>query len=339
MSALTLPTSAEGAPGNHPSRSVGNGRAHGKAILLGEHAVVYGSPALVLPVPQLAVTASAGWSSHAPADAGEVSFTMTGSASRPLVTQAADDLGRLVAEFKTTVGAGDCPHLDVIIDCAVPTGRGLGSSAACGRAVVLALADLLGHRLDERTVFDLVQTAENVAHGKSSGVDVVATGASCPLRFSQGTASELRMGGEGLVIIADSGDFGRTKDAVELLRTGFQRVPGSQERFVRRATELTHAAARDLAEGHTADAGRRLTDYHGLLGDAGLSTERIDALVEAALAAGSLGAKITGGGLGGCMIALAREPEQVREITRRLHEAGAQQTWVVPLGRFASLAS
>lgn len=63
---------------------------------------------------------------------------------------------------------------------------------------------------------------------------------------------------------------------------------------------------------------------------AGLSTGAIDELVRAALGAGSLGAKITGGGLGGCLIALTG-PQHAREVTRRLHEAGAVQTWVLPL--------
>ncbi|MFG2503205.1 mevalonate kinase [Streptomyces sp. NPDC048441] len=338
---MTLPTSAEGVPSSSRSRSVGIGRAHGKVILLGEHAVVYGTSALALPVSQLAVTATAGWSSHAPVDAGGVTFTTTGFETRPLVSQAAGGLQALVAEFKKATGAGDTPHLDVIIDCLIPQGRGLGSSAACGRAVVLALADLFGHELDETAVFDLVQTAENVAHGKASGVDAVATGCPYPLRFSAGESQRLDLGtgSGGLVIIADSGDFGRTKDAVERLRSRFHSTPGAQERFITRATELTDTAVRDLADSRTEDFGRRLTDYHVLLSSAGLSTDRIDTWVEVAIGAGSLGAKITGGGLGGCMIALAREPEQAREITRRLHEAGAVQTWTVPLGRFAHHAS
>ncbi|MCT2589165.1 hypothetical protein LHJ74_04305 [Streptomyces sp. N2-109] len=57
------------------------------------------------------------------------------------------------------------PHLDAVIDCAIPPSRGLGSSAACARAVVRALADLFGREVEESTVFDSVQTAENVAHG------------------------------------------------------------------------------------------------------------------------------------------------------------------------------
>lgn len=334
---MPLPTSAEGVSENHRARSVGIGRAHAKAILLGEHAVVYGAPALALPVPHLTVTATAGWSSHSPDGPGDVSLTMTGSASRPMVTQASDSLRRLTTEFRATMAVADRLHFDVILDCAIPPGRGLGSSAACARAVVFALADLFGREVSESTAFDLVQTAENVAHGRASGVDALAVGASAPMLFQAGEAQELSIGCDGLFIIADSGVVGRTKDAVEMLRARFQRHSGAQEKFVSRASELTHGARQALADGRPEELGPRLTDYHELLRAAGLSTDRIDALVGAALTAGSLGAKITGGGLGGCVIALTQS-EQAREVTRKLHEAGAVQTWVVPLRGFANHA-
>lgn len=314
----------------HWARSIGTGSAHAKAILLGEHAVVYGTPALALPVPQLTVMASAGWSPDTTDDQYDVLSTMTGSASRPLMTEASGSLGRLVAEVKAFLGVSDSPHLDVIVDCAIPPGRGLGSSAACARSIVLALAELFGKEVSENAAFDLVQTAERAAHGRASGVDARAVGAAAPLLFQGGEVRELPIGCDGLFIIADSGDVGRTKDAVELLRAGFQHHAGAQEKFVRRAAELTDEARRALAEGRPEKLGTCLTDNHELLRAACLSTDRIDALVEAALAAGSLGAKITGGGLGGCMIALT-QMGQAREVTRRLYEAGAAQTWAVPL--------
>ncbi|MFE6721783.1 mevalonate kinase [Streptomyces albidoflavus] len=331
---MTLPTPAEGVDkgeeNRNRARSIGTGSAHAKAILLGEHAVVYGAPALALPVPQLTVTASAGWSHGTRHDQYDVLFTMTGFASRPLVTEASDSLGRLVAEVKAYLGVTASPHLDVIVDCAIPPGRGLGSSAACARAIVFALADLFGHEISPDAAYDLVQTAERVTHGRASGVDARAVGATGPMLFQNGEVREPPIGCDGLFIIADSGDVGRTKDAVELLRATFTEQPGSQEKFLRRASELTDEARRALADGRPQKLGACLTDNHELLRAAGLSTGRIDALVEAALAAGSLGAKITGGGLGGCAIALTRM-EQASEVTRRLHAAGAAQTWVVPL--------
>nr|CAL34097.1 putative mevalonate kinase [Streptomyces virginiae] len=329
-SALTPPAPARGSAPVRRARTVGVGRAHAKTILLGEHAVVYGAPALALPVPQLAATASAGWSAPGPHGAGEVSLTMTGSPSRPVATQASDGLRRLAAEFRTVMNISRDVHLEVILDCAIPPGRGLGSSAACARAVVLALADLFGRDLSDQQAFDLVQSAENVAHGRASGVDATAVGARGPLLFQQGRSQELPLGCEGLFIVADSGEVGRTKDAVAVLRAGFQQHPGTQQRFTDRAAHLTGQGARALTAGTLEQLGPLLTQYHHLLHDARLSTPRIDALVQAALAAGSLGAKITGGGLGGCMLALTPS-EQASAVTQQLHAAGAVQTWVLPL--------
>ncbi|MFB7472678.1 mevalonate kinase [Kitasatospora sp. NPDC056184] len=331
LSALSLPAAAEGLSEHRGTRPVGTGRARAKAIVLGEHAVVYGAPALALPVPQLTVTATAGSSAQSPADPDDFSLTMTGDKARPRAAQASDGLHRLTAEFRAVLGVPDTVHLDVIIDCAIPVGRGLGSSAACARAVVHALADLFEREVTPELAFELVQTAENVAHGRASGVDAMAVGATAPLLFRAGRAQELPIGCEGLFIVADSGVAGRTKDAVELLRRGFAERPGTQDAFLRRATGLTETARLALAEGRPEQLGAQLTDYHELLRAGGLSTDLIDGMVEAALAGGGLGAKITGGGMGGCVIALARA-EQAAEVTRRLLAAGAVQTWSVPFG-------
>ncbi|MFF1410684.1 mevalonate kinase [Streptomyces sp. NPDC058289] len=343
---------------------IGWGRAHAKAILLGEHAVVYGAPALAIPVPQLSVTATARRLRCSDEGADGISFAMAGPGSGVVTPLAADGLRCLLPDFKAIAGVDGHVCVDVVIDCAIPQGRGLGSSAACARAAVLALADLFDRRLDAREVFDLVQASEKVAHGRSSGIDALATGATSPLLFRSGAARELpvampgyapghsaahppeRTDGDadeglpyafdGLFVLADSGVSGSTKEAVELLWRKFERSAETQADFIRGASRLTRAAARDLAHGRTSDFGARMTENHRLLHELGLSTDRIDGLVDAALAAGSLGAKISGGGLGGCVIALAAEPRQAEATVRSLHEAGAVRTWIVPMGRFAN---
>jgi mevalonate kinase len=346
-------------PGAERDR-IGVGRAHGKAILLGEHAVVYGAPALAIPVPQLTATANATRYRCSDEGADKVSFAMTGPGSASVTQSAADGLRRLVAEFKAMTGVVGRMCVDVLIDCAIPQGRGLGSSAACARAAVLAFADLFDRRLDARAVFDLVQASEKVAHGRASGIDALATGSTSPLLFRSGIARELPIpmsgdgpahppertdghaeasrtyGFDGLFVIADSGVSGSTKEAVELLRQKFECDAETQTEFISRVSSLTHAAASDLSRGRSSDFGVRMTENHKLLHEMELSTDRIDALVDAALAAGGLGAKISGGGLGGCMIALAGEPHRAEEVVQSLHDAGAVRTWVVPVGRFAS---
>ncbi|SHN26346.1 mevalonate kinase [Actinacidiphila paucisporea] len=342
---------------------LGVGRAHGKAILLGEHAVVYGAPALAIPVPQLTVTANA-TRVLCPGDgADRVSFAMTGPGSASATTLATDGLRRLVADFKDMTGVSGRMCVDVLIDCTIPQGRGLGSSAACARAAVLAFAELFDRRLDAKAVFDLVQASENDAHGRASGIDALATGSASPILFRSGTARELPIampgnggrhspersdghtaasrtfGFDGVFVIADSGVSGCTKDAVDLLRRQFERNPEAQTEFVGRVSRLTNAATLDLVRGRPGDFGTRLTENHRLLREVGLSTDRIDALVDTALAAGSLGAKISGGGLGGCMIALAGEPRTAEAVVRRLHAAGAVRTWVVAAGRFTRHAN
>jgi mevalonate kinase len=315
----------------------GFGGGHGKAILLGEHAVVYGAPALVIPIPQMTATATA---TRLPADTDRISFAMAGPGPAAVTPLATDGLRHLVSEFRKLVGLTGPLGVDVVIESAIPQGRGLGSSAACARAVALALAHAFGHRLDAGEVYDLVQSSEGMAHGRASGIDAVATGATSAVLFRSGAAQQLPDGfarhPDAAFVIADSGTGGSTKEAVELLGNRFTRDVAMRDAFVSGVADLTTAAVRDLTHGDLDGFGRRLTGNHQLLREIGISTDLIDALIEAAIGAGALGAKITGGGLGGCMIALAGDPRGAAAIGRSLCAAGAAQTWVVPMKGSAS---
>ncbi|MFE5548824.1 mevalonate kinase [Streptomyces sp. NPDC056534] len=332
---MTLPASVQGGPKNFSVRQFGMGFAHGKIILLGEHAVVYGAPALALPVPGLTVTAKAVLSSRPSGHPGDATFTMAGIVPAPAPVETGETLRRIVVDFKKTTGIKVDTPIDIVIDSGIPAGRGLGSSAACARSVVLALADLFGRQLNPGTIFDLVQAAENLTHGRASGIDTLATGSSTPVLLTGGVTREPEVEIDGIFVIGDSGEVGRTNEAVGMLRRRFQRDPQAQEEFLARVSTLTSLAVRDLADGQAGNFGARMIACHAALREAGLSTDRIDTLVGVALTAGSLGAKISGGGLGGCVIALADRPERAQEISSRLLGAGAERTWTVPVGRFA----
>lgn len=328
---------------------VGEGRAHAKSILCGEHAVVYGAPAVAIPMRQVPVTV---WARRSGEPGGQVSLVNVAPGQANTADRRADEapaaarlwdrsreadsgLHDLVAAFFRTTGITAC-GIDLSVDCAIPPGRGMGSSAACGRAVVLALASLFGRIVDADTVFDLVQTAERVAHGSPSGVDTVATGSPVPIWFQSGVTKELSVGLDGVFVIADSGVPGETKAAVDMLRARFEADPASRTRFLRRSSVITASAVEDLTLGRAGDLGRRLTENHELLSEFGLSTAELDRLLAAALDAGCLGGKLSGGGLGGCVVVLADSPEHAERATAALRTAGATATWSVPTGRFAN---
>lgn len=307
-----------------PDTAIGIGHAHGKVILLGEHAVVYGAPGLAVPLTEVSVTARI---AALPGSAA-VSFTA-------LPEGAVGGLRDLVAQFKADAGLPDSPGLQVRLDSTIPPARGLGASAATARAVALALADLVDRDLDAQTVFDLVQTAETAAHGRSSGIDAIATGAHAPIRYVAGVAEQLRSGFDAVFVVADSGVSGRTKDAINHVRRVFDADPQTKADFLQRVSQLAETGVAALIDGQADAFGAKLTANHQLLRGIGLSTEAIDTLVAAALGAGARGAKISGGGLGGCMVALADDPAQAATVAAALRAAGAVTTWCAPVGRHA----
>ncbi|MFG2004906.1 mevalonate kinase [Spirillospora sp. NPDC048911] len=282
---------------------VGVGVAHGKAVLLGEHTVVYGTPAIAVPIPALAVSASA-----------RVRRDGARTQGKPDLEVAVDD------------------GLEFTLDSAIPSGRGLGSSAACAAAAVRAAADLHGETVDAETLHELVQKSERVAHGRASGVDARAVVARGPIWFEDGDARPLAVGVDAVVVVADTGVPGGTRKAVDRVRARLAADPRSAEETLARAAWLVRGAVDDLAAGRVAALGQRMLDFHDVLAWLGVNTPEIDRLVAAAIEAGALGAKVTGGGLGGCVIALADPRDDAAHLCEAMEQAGAARTWPVELG-------
>ncbi|MFH7595710.1 mevalonate kinase [Streptomyces racemochromogenes] len=312
---------------------IGAGRAHAKAILLGEHAVVYGAPAVALPLPGLSCTASAvlsgppghGLRGYRHRDAAGA------TAGEEAGSRAPQALGYLVEKTVERFCPGEVFGVELVLESGIPVGRGLGSSAACARAAVHALDDLLRLRLSADDVFDLVQLAETRTHGRSSGIDALATGSIGPVLLASGRVSVPRVAAPAWVVVADSGESGSTREAVALVRDALRRRPGRQASFVSRSATLTARALEALGNGRLDLVGPALTDTHRLLASLGLSTPALDRLVRAALGHGALGAKLSGGGMGGCVIALADTPEAATGIAAELTRQGARETWTASI--------
>lgn len=307
-------------PARRRPDATGTGYAHAKAILLGEHAVVYGTPALAVPVHGLGVEARvrpAAEGVHVDSELFAGDAATAPGLLRPVVTalSAALDLVGLAS------GA------QVRILSSLPHERGLGSSAAVAAAVTRAVADLASVELGPDALYKVVQEAERHSHGNPSGLDARAVVADTPIRFQRGRVAPLEVGAATTFVLADSGGAGSTARAVAGVRARLDADRAGVERVFARIAELVEDGAVRLASGDVAALGEVMTEDHRLLAGLGVSNETLDRLVAAALAAGSAGAKLTGGGQGGCVIALAGSEEHADELATALRGAGAARTW------------
>ncbi|MFP1719598.1 mevalonate kinase [Gardnerella sp. Marseille-Q9185] len=343
----------------------GYGETCAKVILFGEHSVVYGYSAIALPLKNLRMRATVtgcdlAGEENAGCETGETATCETcetcseiPESAESTIPQNFDSLitlscldftGKLsevpqrfnsvrtaihaALEFSGRVG----DSLHVATESDFPPERGLGSSAASAGAVIRAILDYYKIRASEDEIFALTQSAERVAHGRSSGLDATATSASWPVHFSSGEFSRMEINMRAWLILADSGCKGMTRVTVDALRARMDAKPDAVKNQLDELGAIANQAAEDLALGRAADMGARMTRAHRILADLGVSTPQLDELVQTACDHGALGAKLTGGGGGGCVIALADTEAAAERVSAALRAAGACGTWIVDLG-------
>lgn len=334
---MTEQFTARPAPGERPpveatetggirTIGAGYGSAHAKFILIGEHAVVHARPAIAMPLPHLRVRAEARFTPgelrletevfSGPLDAAPLSLATLATAIRATLTYLAHPLTGVTVSVRS----------------GIPIGRGLGSSAAAAHAIVEAIRTLWEAHLSDDERFDIVQAAERVAHGNPSGLDARATRTPVPIFFDRGAVTRLAVNFGGAFVIADTGIRGSTKNAVGDVGAYLTEEPERTTGLLDRLEELTLAAAVDLAEDRREALGERMSEAQRILTELGVGHEAIDRLVAAAVRSGALGAKLTGGGQGGCIVALVHSAADATSVVRALEEAGAVGTWVVTHG-------
>lgn len=318
---------------------VGTGHAHGKATLVGEHTAVYGLPAIAIPLPGLTVDAVARFAAESPPPGRN---TMRHILDREYLTcrfTCDPDDSTTGVQFGPAIAVRaalrrwmiDHDSVEVSVGSSIPPARGLGSSAALAAAAVRAVANLLGESLEDRVLFELVQCGKQVAHGRASGVDAATVIAPEPVWFEADIAHPIVSGLDAALVLADSGVGGNTRQAVEVARNVLGSRRADARGLLAKAAAITECAVTALEAGQAAALGCQMTEFHAFLHKLGVSTARLDRLVSAALRAGAHGAKLTGAGLGGCMLALT-EPDNAAAVSAALADAGAQRTWTLPLG-------
>lgn len=307
---------------------IGVGKSHAKIILIGEHAVVYGQPAIALPIfavqTQVSVIADADLSEpliQSTYYSGPLSQAVGQMTSiRYLIDQLWQQLNDRQVMFTLTIKSQ------------LPAERGMGSSAATAIAIIRGLYDFFKQPLDHQHLLELATLSENLIHGNPSGIDAATTGATTPLLYVKGQQPQpLPINLNGYLVIADSGQKGQTGPAVKSVQNRLLANPEQTQPIISHLGQLTNAVAANIASNQLEQLGQHLAAAQTDLQLLGVSNTRLDRLVQIANQAGSLGTKLTGGGRGGCIIALADSQPAAEQIATALTQAGAIQTWIQSL--------
>lgn len=301
--------------------------APAKLILCGEHAVVYGQPAIALPLHDLRATATVAAAPAAPCPPADSSITLAiPDLSHKLISDPTHPLLELA--HATLDHLRLSPHaLHLQVQSAIPVASGMGSGAAVATALVRALADWAGVVLPPDEVSRLVYQSEQRFHGTPSGIDNAVIAYEQAIWYVRQQPAPLieplPLAVPLSLVIGDTGIRSETRLPVGAVRFGWQAEPARYKALFAAVGDTVRQIRAALTGGDVGVLGALLNQNQHLLQQMGVSSPELEHLLGAARAAGARGAKLSGGGWGGIMLALADTPDHAHQIAAALTTAGA----------------
>ncbi|KCZ73190.1 mevalonate kinase [Candidatus Methanoperedens nitroreducens] len=286
--------------------------APGKIYLFGEHAVVYGEPAIACAV-ELRTHVSAKRSDAVTISSG-LGTTGLDYEIHPYVSSVIEKLGVM--------------EISVDISSDLPVGSGLGSSAAVTIATLAAINTELGLGYSHRELARMGHEIEQEVQGAASPTDTfVSTFGGVVEITSRKRLDSLDCG----IVIGNTNRPKKTAVILEEVKRRIKDFPDIMDSVIKTIGSITKRGEISVLEKDYRSLGRLMNINHGLLDALGVGTAELSALVYAARNAGAFGAKITGAGGGGCMVALTDSPLKVASA---IEAAGGQAiiTRSTPLG-------
>jgi len=305
-----------------------------KVILFGEHFVVSGNPALSMSVDLPTVVTA----EKQPGDCISVeseglhvsaSFSHTGEK----ITSSGSNAERVLrpvyeaANYTLRELGMASESLRITVKSTVPIGMGLGSSAATAVGTVSALTTLLNKSWSKERVFEAAYSMERLVHGHPSGVDQATVTYGGLLRYRQGKLDRsITTATPPPLIIGSTGKPRSTGAFVGKVTRLRQNRPGEYAKLASQALAICDKAEGAIQDGNLSVLGSLMNQNQTLLESVGVSCPELERLITAAISAGAFGAKLTGGGGGGCMIALA-DTTRSNQVEGAIRKAGGE---VVP---------
>ena len=312
--------------------------APGKIILFGEHAVVHGQPAIAAPLHAVRATAVA---EPGPPASGLIVHAPDENLTRRLdsLDSSPDDPLDNALLFPLQVALRylqqPIPDLVITVRSSIPIASGLGSGAALATALIRALCAALDRPLSNDDLNPLIFQVEQRHHGTPSGIDNTVIVYEQPVYFVRGTPPRpFVIARPFTLLVADTGHSSPTHATVSDVRRLYEAEPERIGAIFTEIGTITKRARALIEAGETAPLGSLMDRNHDLLRRLTVSSGALDRLCAAARAAGALGAKLSGGGRGGNIIALVEEDRAI-PVTQALRAAGAVnvlQTVVGPPG-------
>ncbi|RJP48525.1 MAG: mevalonate kinase [Anaerolineaceae bacterium] len=316
--------------------SIVKASAPGKIILFGEHAVVYNRPALAVPVTQIHVDVevcdsdSAGIWIHAPVIDLRAELSTLPS-DHPIASVILGLLPSPPAPLPLGEGRRGEGGIEIHISSTIPVASGLGSGAAVSVALIRALSSHLQKPLTNEKINELVYETEKLYHGTPSGIDNTVITYNMPVYFIKGQPIVTFQPGKPFtIVIGDTGIPAPTKESVGDVRRLWLRNTNHFEDIFNEIAQISLIARRAIESGKPEWLGELMDHNHALLQQLTVSSPELDKLAAAARDAGALGAKLSGGGRGGNMIALATQAS-AESVAEALISAGAKRTIITEI--------
>ncbi len=295
----------------------GIGKSHSKIILIGEHSVVYGYPAIAIPLKKI-----------------EIECTIEEAKSNFFY----DETDTLSVAIFTALKylKKENAKIKYKITSQIPQKRGMGSSAAVSIAAIRAIFNYFGENLEDELLEKLVNTAEIVAHKTPSGLDAKTCLSDKAIRFVKNKGfSYIDLNLDAYLVIADTGIYGNTGEAIQNVKNLGSKVELSLKKLGRLTDEMTRILTgnienkeKKIRREKISKIGEIMTAANIELGKLNITIEKTELFVKTAIENGAAGAKISGGGLGGCVIALAENLEIMEKVKNGFTKCGAENIWV-----------
>lgn len=299
--------------------------APAKIILFGEHAVVYGLPAIAIPVHSLQATA------EIKPMQDDFCLEAINTHENLTIEDETHPLIKLVKAGFDLFNVG-IPNIKIIIRSDIPIASGLGSGAATSASIVKSIYKFLGVSYDYTKINSVVYDSEKQYHGTPSGIDNTVIVYEKPIYFIKGekTQTLALQNASFNFLIGDTGQPASTKLAVSAVKSLYEENRETVKQIFNKIGETTDAAQAAILNNQPEILGTLMNENHMLLQKLTVSSPQLDKLVQIAQDAGAYGAKLSGGGRGGNMIALIPE-SKIENIKTALLKAGAANVYQTKL--------